>query len=57
VLRLRLALMDGEVVEIGAEALGCPGYDLLALVIGSEGMLGVVLEASGCIVQFPLRSC
>ncbi len=46
VLSLRLALIDGEVIEIGCGALDSPGYDLLALLIGSEGMLGVVLEAT-----------
>jgi glycolate oxidase len=46
VLRLRVALVDGSVVEIGADALDAPGYDLLALLIGSEGMLAVVLEAT-----------
>ncbi len=46
VLRVRVALMDGSVVEIGSGALDAPGYDLLALMIGSEGMLGVVLEAT-----------
>ena len=46
VLKLRVALMSGEVIEIGSHALDEPGYDLLALMIGSEGMLGVVLEAT-----------
>ena len=46
VLGLRVATMDGEVLEIGGAALDAPGYDLLALMIGSEGMLGVVLEAT-----------
>jgi glycolate oxidase len=46
VLRLRVALIDGTVVEVGNEALDSPGYDLLALMIGSEGMLGIVLEAT-----------
>jgi glycolate oxidase len=46
VLKLRVALMNGEVIEIGSHALDEPGYDLLALMIGSEGMLGVVLEAT-----------
>ena len=46
VLRLRVALIDGTVVEIGSEGLDSPGYDLLALMIGSEGMLGIVLEAT-----------
>jgi len=46
VMRIRVALIDGEVVEIGGTALDSPGYDLLALLIGSEGMLGVVLEVT-----------
>ena len=46
VVKLRVALMNGEVMEIGSHALDDPGYDLMALMIGSEGMLGVVLEAS-----------
>ncbi len=46
ILRLRVALVDGEIVEFGSDALDTPGYDLLALAIGSEGMLGVVLEAT-----------
>ncbi len=36
ILRLRVALVDGSIVEIGNEALDAPGYDLLALMIGSE---------------------
>jgi glycolate oxidase len=56
VLRLRVALMDGAVVEIGCEALDSPGYDLLALMIGSEGMLGVVLEATVKLTPAPLRA-
>ena len=46
VLGLRIATADGEVHEIGGGALDSPGYDLLALLIGSEGMLAVVLEAT-----------
>lgn len=46
VLRVRVALIDGEVIEIGGGALDSAGYDLLALLIGSEGLLGVVLEAT-----------
>ena len=46
ILKLRVALIDGTVVEIGSDALDSPGYDLLALMIGSEGMLGIVLEAT-----------
>ncbi|TAK80212.1 MAG: FAD-binding protein [Betaproteobacteria bacterium] len=46
VLRLRGFTINGEPVEIGAEAPDAPGYDLLALAIGSEGMLVVVTEVT-----------
>lgn len=46
VLRVRGLTMAGEVVEFGSHALDAPGYDLLALVHGSEGMLAVVTEVS-----------
>ncbi|MCW5594510.1 MAG: FAD-binding protein [Rhodocyclaceae bacterium] len=54
VLSLRVALIDGTVVEVGSGALDSPGYDLLALMIGSEGMLGVVLEATVKLTPKPL---
>ncbi|MEY4215083.1 MAG: hypothetical protein RL458_3309, partial [Pseudomonadota bacterium] len=44
VLRLRVVTIEGEVLEIGNAALDSPGLDLLALLIGSEGMLAVVTE-------------
>jgi glycolate oxidase len=46
VLGVRMVLIDGTVVDIGGEALDAPGYDLLGLVVGSEGQLGVVTEAT-----------
>ena len=44
VISAEVVLMGGEVVEIGSEAPDSAGYDLLAALIGSEGMLGVVTE-------------
>jgi glycolate oxidase len=44
-LGVTLVLLDGTVVEIGGEHLDSPGYDLLGLITGSEGQLGVVTEA------------
>ena len=46
VLSVTLVTMDGELMEIGSQALDSPGYDLLAAVMGSEGMLGVVVEVT-----------
>ena len=44
--RVRAVLITGEVVEFGAEALDAPGYDLLALICGSEGLLAVITEVT-----------
>ncbi len=46
VLGLRMVLMDGTIVDLGGEHLDAPGYDLLGVVVGSEGQLGVVTEAT-----------
>ena len=46
ILKLRVITINGEILEIGADGLDAPGYDLLALMTGSEGMLGVVTEVT-----------
>ena len=45
-LGVKLVLINGDVVEIGGSHLDSPGYDLLGLIVGSEGQLGVVTEAT-----------
>jgi glycolate oxidase len=42
--RVRGVLITGEVVELGGESLDSAGYDLLALINGSEGLLAVITE-------------
>ncbi len=46
VLGVKMVMMDGSIVEIGGPHLDAEGYDLLALIIGSEGQLGIVTEAT-----------
>jgi glycolate oxidase len=53
VLRVRVATIDGEIIELGGEALDSPGLDLLAVFIGSEGMLGIVTEVTVRLVPKP----
>ncbi|HJV79727.1 FAD-linked oxidase C-terminal domain-containing protein [Noviherbaspirillum sp.] len=53
VLRVRMVTIEGEVVELGSEALDAAGLDLLAVFIGSEGMLGVVTEVTVKLVPKP----
>ena len=44
ILELRVITLSGEILEIGGSGLDASGYDLLALMTGSEGMLGIVTE-------------
>ncbi len=46
VLKVKGFTVQGEPIEFGGEALDAPGYDLLALVTGSEGMLAVTTEVT-----------
>jgi glycolate oxidase len=44
ILEVKVVTVEGELVTIGGHGLDSPGYDLLALMTGSEGMLGVIVE-------------
>ena len=46
IMALKVITIDGELLEIGGKNYDSPGYDLLALMIGSEGMLGITVEAT-----------
>ena len=46
VLGVTMVLVDGTIVEIGGDALDAPVYDLLGVIVGSEGQLGIVTEAT-----------
>lgn len=52
-LGVRMVLFDGSVVEIGGKALDSSGYDLLGLICGSEGQLGIVTEATVRLIAKP----
>jgi glycolate dehydrogenase FAD-linked subunit len=55
--RVRGVLITGDVVEFGADALDAPGYDLLALVCGSEGLLAVITEVTVKLTPKPQAAC
>lgn len=42
--QVTIVTIDGEVITLGSQTLDTPGYDLLALITGSEGMLGIIVE-------------
>lgn len=46
ILAIKVLTIDGDILTIGSEALDSPGYDLLALFTGSEGLLGIILEVT-----------
>lgn len=52
-LGVKMVLVDGTVIELGGKALDAPGLDLLGLVCGSEGQLGVVTEATVRLIAKP----
>ena len=53
VLGLRIVLMSGEIADIGGPSLDAPGYDFLALIVGSEGQFGVVTEVTVRLLKAP----
>ncbi len=52
-LGLQMVLIDGETVRIGGRHLDSEGYDLLGLLTGSEGLLGVITEITVRILRSP----
>ncbi len=53
VMRVRVVTIDGDILELGSEAPDTPGLDLLAIFIGSEGMLGIVTEITVKLIPKP----
>jgi glycolate oxidase len=52
-LGVKMVLVDGTVIELGGKHLDSGGYDLLGLVCGSEGQLGIVTEATVRLIAKP----
>ncbi|MFK8028350.1 MAG: FAD-linked oxidase C-terminal domain-containing protein [Gammaproteobacteria bacterium] len=52
-LEVTFVMIDGELITIGSECYESPGYDLLALLTGSEGMLAVMVEAKVKLLPTP----
>ncbi|PSJ18060.1 FAD-linked oxidase C-terminal domain-containing protein [Nitrosomonas supralitoralis] len=56
IVKLRVLMINGEYLEIGGESLDSAGYDLLALMTGSEGMLGIVTEITVKLIPIPEKA-
>ncbi|MBS1269761.1 MAG: putative FAD-linked oxidoreductase [Gammaproteobacteria bacterium] len=53
ILKLKIVTIEGELVTIGGDALDSPGYDFLALLTGSEGLLGIIVEVTVKLLPIP----
>ncbi len=53
VLGLEMVMIDGEIIRIGGKHLDSEGYDMLGLLTGSEGLLGVVTEVTVRLLRSP----
>ncbi len=53
ILGLEMVLPDGEIVRLGGKGMGDSGYDLRGVVIGSEGLIGIVTQVTVRILPAP----
>jgi len=53
--QLKIITIEGELITLGGEGFDSPGYDLLALMTGSEGMLGIIVEVTVKLLPKPER--
>ncbi len=56
IMKVRFVTIEGELLEFGGDGLDAPGYDLLALITGSEGLLGVVTEITVKLLPRPVKA-
>jgi len=56
ILKLGVVTVEGDYITVGGDALDSPGYDLLALFTGSEGLLGVIVEVTVKLLPIPERA-
>jgi glycolate oxidase len=54
--QIKIITIEGEILTIGGGGLDSAGYDLLALMTGSEGMLGVIVEVTVKLLPKPERA-
>ncbi len=55
VLQVKLITTEGELLTLGSESLDSAGYDLLSVIVGSEGMLGIIVEV--LVKLLPIPEC
>jgi glycolate oxidase len=53
IISITVATIEGDLIELGSDTLDSPGFNLIALMIGSEGMLGIVVEVKVKLLPIP----
>ena len=56
IMKVRFVTIEGELLEFGSDSLDTAGYDMLALITGSEGLLGVVTEITVKLLPRPVKA-
>lgn len=56
IVKLKVLTIDGDELTIGCDALDSPGFDLLALLTGSEGMLAIITEITVRLLPIPAQA-
>ncbi len=54
--KLEMVTIEGETITIGCDSLDAPGFDLMALMTGSEGLLGVITEVTVKLLPTPVHA-
>jgi len=56
ILEVKIITVEGELVTLGGQSLDSAGYDLLALITGSEGLLGIIVEITVKLLPVPEKA-
>lgn len=56
ILEVKIVTVEGTLLTLGGQGLDAPGYDLLALITGSEGLLGIIVEVTVRLLPLPVRA-
>ena len=56
ILQVKIVSIDGELITLGSTALDTQGFDLLALITGSEGLLGIVVDITLRLLPIPAHT-
>lgn len=53
IIAVKVATIEGDLIDLGDQSLTSPGFNLLSLMVGSEGMMGIVVEATVKLLPIP----